>query len=240
MRKELRTLTILALVALLYGVFATTSPLGAAPNRADTSSVDKTASSPAWEVSGTFSEACECTPPCPCWSGKKPTQNHCHNMQVFKIEKGHYGNVPLDNLVVVVVWVSPKGKIMDESAGQSVLLAVYVDRSTSAAQRQAVEKIWHQSLLLGAKGSKGGLKAVRFQTADVTLDRAIVTSPGTFTFEVRKGSNQPMNVQNPYVHDLRLGRSVHYSYSDYGMTWDYPGRHAAFATFHAQSAPHTG
>ena len=66
----------------------------------------------------------------PCWREKKPTQNHCHNVQVFKIEKGHYGAVSLDNLIVVAVAVSPEGKTMQESARQSVLLALCVDRCT--------------------------------------------------------------------------------------------------------------
>ena len=234
MRKQLRILPVLVFATLACGFAATPFPVGAVSNRASVPPADNAATSSTWEVSGVFSEACECTPPCPCWREKKPTQNHCHNVQVFKIEKGHYGAVLLDNLIVVSVAVSPEGKTMQESAGQSVLYALYVDRSTSAAQRAALEKIWNQSFNLGVKGSKGSLKAVRFQAADVGPDRAIVTIPGILTYEIRKGNSQPMNVHVPYIQDLRLASSVHYRYSDYGMTWDYPGKHAAFATFHAQ------
>jgi len=155
-------------------------------------------------------------------------------VQVFKIDKGHYGAVSLDGLIVVSVGVSPEGKTMEESAAQFLLDALYVDRFTSEAQRKAVEKIWEQSFNLGVKASKGGLKAVRFQAADVGPDRAIVTISGVLTYEIRKGNNQPVKIENPYIHDLRLASSVHYRYSDYGMSWDYPGKHAAFATFHAQ------
>ena len=227
MRKQLRILPLPVFLTLACGLAATSAsaPLG-----------DDAATSPVWEVSGVFSEACECTPPCPCWShGKKPTQNHCHNVQVFKIDKGHYGAVSLDDLIVVSVGASPEGKTMEESAGQFLLDALYMDRSTSEAQREAVEKIWEQSFNLGVRASKGGLKAVRFQAADVGPDRAIVTIPGILTYELRKGSNQPVKIQDPYIHGMRLASSDHYSYSDYGMTWDYPGKHAAFATFHAQS-----
>jgi hypothetical protein len=237
MRNRLRIFPILVFATLAWGFPATTFPVGAVRNRAGTFPTENAPTPPAWEVSGVFSEACECTPPCPCWSGEKPTQNHCHNLQVFKIEKGHYGAVSLDNLIVVSVWVSPEGKTMVESAGQSVLLALYLDRSINAAQRVAVEKIWDQSFNFGAKGKKGGLKAVRFQAAEVGPDRAIVTIPGILTYEVRKGNNQPVKIQDSYIHGLRLASSVHYRYSDYGMTWDYPGKHAAFATFHAQPSP---
>jgi len=227
MRKQLRILPLPLFLTLAWTLAATSA----------SAHLDDAATSPAWEVSGVFSEACECTPPCPCWSrGKKPTQNHCHNVQVFKIDKGHYGAVSLDGLIVVSVGVSPEGKTMEESAAQFLLAALYVDRSASEAQRNAVGKIWEQSFNLGVKASKGGLKAVRFRAADVGPDRAIVTIPGTLTYEIRKGNNQPVKIQDPYIHDLRLASSVHYWYSDYGVTWDYPGRHAAFATFHAQSS----
>ena len=66
----------------------------------------------------------------------------------------------------------------------------------------------------------------------VSLARGMVRHKATY--EIRKGNSQPMNVQVPYIQFLRLASSVHYRYSDYGMTWDYPGKHAAFATFHAQ------
>jgi len=225
MRKQLLILHLPVFLTLVWAL-ATTSA---------SSHLDDPANSPAWEVSGVFSEACECTPPCPCWStGKKPTQNHCHNAQVFKIDKGHYGAVSLDGVIVVSVGVSPEGKTMEESAAQFLMDALYVDRSTSEAQRTAVEKIWEQSFNLGFKASKGGLKAVRFQTADVGPDRAIVTISGVLTYEIRKGNNQPIKIRDPYIHDLRLASSIHYRYSDYGMSWDYPGKHAAFATFHAQ------
>lgn len=158
-------------------------------------------------------------------------------MQTYKIEKGHYGGVPLDNLIVVVSVVSPEGKIMDQSAGQSVLLALYVDRSDRAAQCQAVEEIWRHSFLHGFEGEKGGVKAVKFQRADLVPDRAVVTIPGILAFDVQKGSSQQINVQDPYIRNLRVARPVHYRYSDYGMAWKYPGRHAALAAFHAQSPP---
>ena len=234
MRNPQRILPVFVFATLSWGVAAIALPVDGAPHRGRALAADRAANSPAWEVSGVFSEACECTPPCPCWGGEKPTQHHCHNVQVYKIEKGHYGTVSLDNLVVVSVVVSPEGKTMQESAAQSVLYTLYVDRSIAAAQREALEKIWNQYFNLGTKGSKGGLKAVRFQPADVGPDQAIVTIPGILTYEIRKGNNQLMESHTPDIRDLRLATSVHYHYSDYGVTWDYPGKHAAFATFHAQ------
>lgn len=229
---------ILLFMALAYAFTTTALPGSALPKGPIATSADHSTNAPAWEVTGDFSEACECRAPCPCWYGKKPTDNHCHNVQVFKVQKGHYGAVPLGNLVVVVVWVSPPGQFMEESAAHSLLIAMYMDRSASAAQRHAVETIWHRAFFPpGAHALRGGMKAVRFQTANVGPDHAVVVIPGTLDYEIRTGSKQPMNVHVPTFHNLRVARSVHYRYSDYGTRWDYPGRHAAFATFHAESSP---
>ena len=143
----------------------------------------------------------------------------------------------MDGLVVVVAWVSPEGAIMDQSAGHSVLVALYVDRSTSAAQRKAVEEIWRKSLLPAFTARKGGLKVVKFQTTNVAPGCAQVIIPGTLNFDVEKGSAQPMQSPDPHISNLRVARSAHYRYSDYGMKWNYPGKHAAFAKFHAESSP---
>jgi hypothetical protein len=158
-------------------------------------------------------------------------------VQVYKVEKGHFGSVQLDGMVVVVAWVSPQGAIMDQSAGHSVLVALYVDRTASAAQQEAVEKIWRHSFLQGFKGMKGGVKVVMFQTAAVGPDRAFVIIPGALTLDVGNGSGQPMNSPDQHIRNLHLARSVKYQYSDYGMSWNFPGKHAAFATFHAEYSP---
>lgn len=237
MRNRFRIFLALALAALVAGILAMARRTNEASYQAAARPAATAAASPVWEISGIFTEACECAPPCPCWWGKMPTQHHCHNVQVYKIQKGHYGSVSLDELIVVVAVVSPEGKIMDESAGKSILAAMYVDRSTTGTQRRAIQEIWRESLLKGVKGNKGGFKAVRFSVAEVAPEHARVSIPGILSFEVRNGSGEPMNVQYPYMHGMRLGQSVEYRYLDYGMTWNEPGRHAAFATFQAQSPP---
>ena len=103
----------------------------------------------------------------------------------------------MDDQVVVVAWVSPEDAIMDQSAGHSVLVVLYLDRSISKAQQESVEKIWRQSFLMGARDAKGGMKPEPFLKADVRPDRAIVTIPGTLSHEVRKGNEQPMNSPAP-------------------------------------------
>ena len=193
-----------------------------------------TVASANWEVAGVWSEACDCDPPCPCWKKKPPTLDHCENTMVFKIERGHYGKVALDGLVVAVVWVSPKGVIMDENPDRAVLLALYLDKSTTPAQREAVQKIWHDSFLAGMKGQKGGLKAVTFRTADFRTGYVSVSIPGILAYEIKEWKDSPVKLQDPYLSGFRQGSSLQYRYADFGLKWNYPGKHAMFAAFHVQ------
>ena len=70
-----------------------------------------------WKVSGDLEEACSCDAACPCWFDCKPTKMTCGGGQVIFIEKGSYGDVPLDGLAIAMMGQSPEGKTMMESIG---------------------------------------------------------------------------------------------------------------------------
>jgi hypothetical protein len=70
-----------------------------------------------WKVSGQLEEACSCDAACPCWFDSKPTKMTCGGGQVIFIEKGNYGDVPLDGLAFAFMGQSPEGKSMMESIG---------------------------------------------------------------------------------------------------------------------------
>src|SRR6516165_161192 len=50
----------------------------------------KTVGKPKWTVEGLYVEACQCSIPCPCNFGQKPTHGSCDNTSVYQIEKGNY------------------------------------------------------------------------------------------------------------------------------------------------------
>ena len=96
-----------------------------------------------WKVSGDLEEACSCDAACPCWFDSKPTKMTCGGGQVIFIEKGSYGDVPLDGLAIAMMGQSPEGKTMMESIGNWNFLNFYVDEKASPAQRKALEAILH-------------------------------------------------------------------------------------------------
>lgn len=100
----------------------------------------------AWQVQGQYYENCNCEFVCPCVPGQmmvKPTKGTCIFAMAFRIERGHFGDVPLDGLGFVVVGVTP-----EEMAKGNWSVGVVVDERASAQQREAITGI--------ASGSAGG------------------------------------------------------------------------------------
>jgi hypothetical protein len=94
-----------------------------------------------WKVSGQLEEACSCDAACPCWFDSHPTKMTCGGGQVIFIDKGTYGDVPLDGLAFGQMGQSPEGKSMMESIGNWNFVTFYIDEKADPAQRKALEAI---------------------------------------------------------------------------------------------------
>src|SRR6202158_837182 len=71
-----------------------------------------------WKITGQLEEACSCNAACPCWFNSKPTKITCGGGQVVFIEKGSYGPVQLDGLVIANMSQSPEAEGLMESFGK--------------------------------------------------------------------------------------------------------------------------
>jgi len=98
-----------------------------------------------WQMKGDLEESCSCDAACPCWWNSHPTKMNCSGTQVLFIEKGSYGDVPLNGLAVAQFTQSPDGKTMGESMGNWNFGYFYIDAKADARQRQALEKIAMQT-----------------------------------------------------------------------------------------------
>jgi hypothetical protein len=100
----------------------------------------------AWQIRGKYYENCNCDFLCPCVPGQmtvKPTKGSCTFAMAFQIERGRFGDIPLDHLGFVVVAVTP-----EEMARGNWSVGVVVDEKASPEQRDAITGI--------ASGSAGG------------------------------------------------------------------------------------
>jgi hypothetical protein len=90
-----------------------------------------------WEFKGRELITCNCSYGCPCQFNALPTKGFCEAIGAVAIDKGHYGDVPLDGLVVgsALKWPGP----IHEGKGHAQIV---VDAKANAKQREALVKIF--------------------------------------------------------------------------------------------------
>jgi hypothetical protein len=89
----------------------------------------KKPAAPRWHVSGMFTEACTCSPPCTCNFGLGASpHDFCYSIFSYGIKKGEYNGVPLDGLNITCA-NGQRGYVW------------YVDQRATPAQRAALRAI---------------------------------------------------------------------------------------------------
>lgn len=89
-----------------------------------------------WEIEGTEFANCSCDCGCPCQFNSLPTHGFCRAHAFIHIDRGHYGDVPLDGLAwgMLAMWPGPI------HLGDGTF-RVIVDERADARQRAAIEAI---------------------------------------------------------------------------------------------------
>ena len=91
-----------------------------------------------WLIEGKSFGNCNCDYGCPCQFESLPTHGACHGIEVFEIERGHFGPTKLDGLRAALIYSWP-GPIFE---GKGAMQAI-IDERASPAQRQALDTIVH-------------------------------------------------------------------------------------------------
>ena len=91
-----------------------------------------------WMMKGTELANCNCVSGCPCQFSQLPSHGNCEAYCFVQIDKGKYGDVPLDGLRwgIVATWPGPIHK------GNGTLQAI-VDERADSKQRAALEAVAH-------------------------------------------------------------------------------------------------
>jgi hypothetical protein len=90
----------------------------------------------AWEIQGRELINCNCEYGCPCQFNALPDKGHCEAVGCFSIEKGHYGEIPLDGLAFAMALKWPGA--IHEGKGKC---QPYVDARATEEQRDALLRI---------------------------------------------------------------------------------------------------
>jgi hypothetical protein len=91
-----------------------------------------------WYVEGVSFGSCNCDYGCPCQFERRPTHGTCLGFEVLRIDRGRFGDVPLDGLHVAVLYAWP-GAIYE---GDGTMQAI-IDQRADERQRHALATILH-------------------------------------------------------------------------------------------------
>ncbi|HUY19023.1 MAG TPA: DUF1326 domain-containing protein [Candidatus Binataceae bacterium] len=191
-----------------------------------------------WQIEGEYFESCNCIVLCPCLLSHlaaTPTDGHCDVVLAVHINRGRYGELDLSGLnsVQALSTPGPMGK------GNGVL-AVYVDSRGSAAQRDALQKIFTG----GAGGPPslfGPLISKQLPTKAATIDFTIdgnqrkLSMPGIadITIEGLAGADQKVvwleNVFHPFSSHLAVAQGKESHYQDGSLDFRNSGRNGHFS-----------
>jgi hypothetical protein len=101
---------------------------------------------PAWNISEQYVETCSCDFVCPCILGQmavRPSKGWCTFAMAMQVERGSFGDVPLNGLVFIVLGMTP-----EEMGKGNWSIGLVIDERATAAQRDAITAI--------ASGAAGG------------------------------------------------------------------------------------
>ena len=92
-----------------------------------------------WRIAGDWFDNCSCAIACPCTFGQAPDRNLCEHVLFWHIREGHFGDVELDDLSIVLVG-SFDGNIWDYNGrGRS---GRFIDDRASDVQAGALSEIF--------------------------------------------------------------------------------------------------
>jgi hypothetical protein len=204
---------------------------------------------PSWNISGQYFETCSCDFICPCILGQmavRPSKGDCTFAMALQIERGSYGNVPLDGVAFVVLGYTP-----EEMGKGNWSVGLVIDERANADQREAITAI--------ASGAAGGPMAplsgligkfLGVEQAPIRIDRSglkFTVKAGNLVdmaAEGQKGidpnATEPMFLENtghPVSNRLAVAHASKSHVHALGLVWDDPSgkNNGHFAPFNWRS-----
>jgi len=187
---------------------------------------------PAWNISGQYVETCNCDFICPCIVGQmavRPSKGSCTVAIAMRVERGSFGDVPLNGLAFIVLAMTP-----EEMGKGNWSVGLVIDERATAEQRDAITAI--------ASGAAGGPMAplagligkflgveqapIRIEqngkTFTVTAGK-LVDMAGEGVMGLDPNATEPMFLENtghPVSNRLAVARASKSHVHAFGLTWD--------------------
>jgi hypothetical protein len=183
--------------------------------------------------------ACNCDYGCPCNFNALPTQGYCEGQWTWHVDRGRYGDTPLDGLNFTVAAKWPGA--IHEGNGEALIL---VDEQADDAQRAAIE-----TLVGGEAGGPWGVLGWTWPTVHGPEAAAYEVDISGLSSRVKAGGKLELELQpirNPVsgaeVHpsavlpegivfkEAEFGASKTFTVND-GVSYDHSGQYTAVGPF---------
>jgi hypothetical protein len=178
-----------------------------------------------WAVAGSYFEACNCEAICPCRqvggrAGGRSTYGICQFALSWRIDRGHAGDLRVDDLAVVVA-----GWYDDDEPGKPWRVSLYLDERASGEQYAALEAIF--------LGRAGGTALRNFAAAIGTVHAVrrarIELSHVPRQWAMRAGTYLTVRAETPVEAPAPVACGIP------GL--DRPGQEVIAGTFRVEDAP---
>lgn len=185
-----------------------------------------------WSIEGIAITTDNCAVGCPCIFGEEPTHGRCLYTGILLIEKGHYGDVKLDNTRFALGGAFGRPKAMEEK--EYDFAAFYIDASANEEQKKALKKIL-EGPEFAAFGELAELKEVPITVHGVEsfgkTGKTYGGKIGDFAkIEITPVSgfmpDKPIIIENsaePMFYWTALGKSSNSYYKGAGQNWSFNG-----------------
>lgn len=187
---------------------------------------------PEWKVSGQYYETCSCDFICPCLPGQmavSPSKGSCTFAMAFQVDRGSYGNVPLDGLGFIVLGFTP------EAMGKgNWSVGLIIDERASVAQRDSITAI-ASGTAGGPMSALSGLigKFLGVESAPILFDRSgskwsvksssLVDMAAEGAMGMNPGATEPLHFDNtghPAADRFALAHASKSHVHALGLAWD--------------------
>jgi hypothetical protein len=179
---------------------------------------------PRWQISGMFTEACSCAPPCGCNFGLAPSpHDFCYTIFSYGIKTGQYDSVKLDGLTITCA----------KAQGGRVW---YIDRRATPEQAAALRAIAERIVPMrrgrrdaGVRYAEAMLPAMIVHEVNERGSRVQIEGAGDFdnTYLIGLDGKTPIVVLNNATFNLKRaikGRTGTFRYKDrFGNEIDFKG-----------------
>lgn len=189
---------------------------------------------PSWKIRGEMALSCSCDVFCPCvisLGTHPPTEGNCKTWAVFRIDKGHYGDVDLTGLNVGLF-----AEIPGLMTRGNWTAALFIDKRANIYADKALTKIFSGQ----AKGSTGLLDilvgqflgaermAIDYQIIDNTRHLRIgKLAEGALTPIQGEKDDKPVTVKNSQywiAPNITVARADKSRFRAFGRVWNFAGK----------------